>query len=95
MLNKIVFGTTSKEWRLHNTDKPTDRNQRDYASILELAILNNLEFLAAMLLQWDCSKKERETFLQEAYDFQYPILKRSKTIQRMQAMADKIKGEVE
>jgi len=36
MLNKIVFGNTAREWRLHNTDKPTDRNQRDYASILDL-----------------------------------------------------------
>ncbi len=91
ILNKIVFGNTSKEWRLHNTDKPTDRNQRDYATILQLAILNNLEFLDAMLLQWDCSKEERENLLKEAYDFQYPILKRSKTIQRMQLMADKMK----
>lgn len=93
MINKIVFGNTSKEWRLQNTDKPTDRNQRDYASILELAILNNLEFLDAMLLQWDCNKEDRKTFLQEAYDFQYPILKRSKTIQRMQKMANRVIDE--
>ncbi len=90
MLNKIVFGNTAKEWRLHNTDKPVDRNQRDYASVLDLTILNNLEFLDSMLLQWDCDKKERETILQEAYDFQYPILKRSKTIQKIQRLADKI-----
>jgi len=88
MINKIVFGNTSKEWRLHNTDKPTDRNQRDYASILDLIILNNLEFLDAMLLQWDCTKQERQSFLQEAYDFQYPILKRSKTIKRLQGLAN-------
>jgi len=42
MLNKIVFGSTAKEWRLQNTDKP----------------------------------------------IQYPILKRSKTIQRLQKIAD-------
>jgi len=90
LINKIVFGNTAKEWRRHNADKPLDRNQRDYATILELVILNNLEFLDAMLLQWDCSKKERETFLQEAYDFQYPILKRSKTIKKMQELASKV-----
>ena len=90
MINKIVFGNTAKEWRLHNTDKPVNRNQRDYASILELVILNNLEFLDAMLLQWDCSQEERKNFLQEAYDFQYPILTRSKTIRRMQELADKL-----
>lgn len=90
MINKIVFGNTAKEWRLHNADKPKDRNQRDYASIVELAILNNLEFLDAMLLQWDCDMETRRGFLQEAYDFQYPILKRSKTIKRMQELAENI-----
>jgi len=90
MINKIVFGYTAKEWRLQNTDKPTNRNQRDYASVLDLVVLNNLEFLDAMLLQWDCEKEERKNLLQQAYDFQYPILKRSKTIKRMQELADKL-----
>jgi len=90
MINKIVFGYTAKEWRLHNTDKPTDRNQRDYASVLDLTILNNLEFLDALLIQWDVEDiKERETILQNAYDFIYPILKRTKTIQKLQDLADK------
>ena len=57
---------------------------------LDLVILNNLEFLDAMLLQWDCEKEERKSILQEAYDFQYPILKRSKTIKRMQELADRM-----
>ena len=91
MLNKIIFGNTAKQWRLHNTDKPVGRNQRDYASVLDLTILNNLEFLDSMLLQWDCDKKERKTILQEAYDFQYPILKRSKTIQKIQELADRVR----
>ena len=90
MINKIVFGNTAKEWRLHNTDKPKDRNQRDYATVIDLVILNNLEFLDAMLLQWDCEKEERQSLLQQAYDFQYPILKRSKTIKRMQELANKL-----
>ena len=90
MLNKIVFGNTAKEWRLHNTDKPTDRNQRDYASILDLVILNNLEFLDAMLLRWELDKEERKNILVEAYNFQYPVLKTSKTIKKMQEIADRM-----
>ena len=93
LLNEIVFNTTAKQWRLANPDKPVDKNIRDYASVLELVILNNLQFLDSMLLQWDCSKEDRQNFLQEAYDFQYPILKRSKTIQRMQQLADAAKNE--
>ena len=92
MLNEIVFKTTAKQWRMANPDKPIDKNMRDYASVLELVILNNLQFLDSMLLQWDCSKEDRKNFLQEAYDFQYPILKRSKTIKRLQELADKAKG---
>ena len=91
MLNTIVFGSTAKDWRIRNTDKPVGRNQRDYASVLDLTILNNLEFLDSMLLQWDCGKEEREKILKEAYDFQYPILKRSKTIQKIQELADRVK----
>jgi len=88
MLNKIVFGSTAKEWRLQNTDKPTNRNQRDYGSIVDLVILNNLEFLDAMLLQWDTPKEDREIYLKEAYEFQYPILKRSKTLQKLQQLSE-------
>jgi len=91
ILNKIIFGQTAKQWRANNPDKPTDRNQRDYASILELTILNHLEFLDGMLFQWDVVEiKERETILQNTYDFIYPILKRSKTIKKLQDLADKM-----
>lgn len=89
MINEIVFGQTASQWRKQNADKPTSRNQRDYATVLDLQILANLESLDSMLLQWDCDKAERRKFLQEMYDFQYPILKRSKTIKKLQELADK------
>lgn len=88
MLNKIVFGNTAKEWRQSNSEKPADRNQRDYAAIVDLVILNNLEFLDAMLLRWDLNQEERENILREAYEFQYPVLKQSKTIRKLQNLAD-------
>jgi len=91
MLNEIVFKTTAKQWRQSNTEKPLDKNIRDYANVLELVILNNLQFLDSMLLQWDCDKAQRKSILKEAYDYQYPILKRSKTIQKMQELAEKVK----
>lgn len=88
MINKIVFGLTAKQWRLNNPDKPSGRSMRDYASILELVVYQNLEVVDAMLLQWGCDKEERLDLLQETYDFQYPILKRSKTIKKMQEIHD-------
>ena len=90
MLNQIIFKTTAKQWRSANTDKPLDKNIRDFASVLELVILNNLQFLDSMLLQWDCDKEQRMSILQEAYDYQYPILKRSKTLRKMQELADRV-----
>jgi len=90
MINEIIFGQTAVEWRKRNADKPTNRNQRDYASVLDLTILNNLEFLDAMLIQWDVlDMEERRKFLKEAYDFQHPILARSQTIKKLQKLADK------
>jgi len=89
MINKIVFGNTAKEWRLQNTDKPADRNQRDYANVLDLTVLNNLEFLDSMLIRWDVEKEERQSILQETYTIIHPILKRSKTLKRLQELADK------
>jgi len=89
MLNEIVFGISAKQWRIDNPNLPADRNIRDYASVLDLIILNNLQFLDSMLLQWECEKEERRNMLKDAYDFQYPILKRSKTIKKMQEWADK------
>lgn len=90
MLNQIVFGCTAKEWRKQNSDKPTSHNIRDYASVLDLIILNNLEFLDAMLLQWECDTEQREQILKEAFEFQYPILKRSSTVKKMENLSSKI-----
>jgi len=93
MLNQIVFGCTAKEWKAQNPDKPTHHNIRDYASVLDLIILNNLEFLDAMLIQWNCEKDERISILQEAYNFQYPLLKRSSTVEKMESLSAKLKGK--
>lgn len=88
MLNEIVFGMTAKEWERKNTDKPTNRNMRDYASVLELTILNNLEFYNALLLNYDCDKGERENLLKDAYDLQYAFFSKSVTIKKMQDLAE-------
>lgn len=60
---------------------------RDYTSVLDLIILNNLEFLDAMLIQWNCEPEERKSILQDVYSFQYPLLKRSATLEQLQDLA--------
>lgn len=90
MINQIVFGQSAKQWRYNNPNAPTNRNQRDFASVLELVVLNCLEVIDAMLIQWDVIElKERQKILQETYNFIHPILKRTKTIQDLQELANK------
>ena len=90
MINQIVFGESAKQWRFNNPNAPTNRNQRDFASVLELVVLNCLEVIDAMLIQWDVVElKERQKILQDTFDFIHPILKRTKTIQDLQKLADK------
>ena len=49
ILNVALFGMTAKEWRESNPN--IEGNIRDYASSIELAILSNLEFYNAKLIE--------------------------------------------
>ena len=52
ILNVALFGLTAKEWKDKN---PTlDGNMRDYANILQLVILSNLENLNAEMIEQGC-----------------------------------------
>lgn len=57
ILNVALFGKRAKEWRDVNPNKKG--NIRDYASTLELAILSNIEFQNAKLIEQGIDKKER------------------------------------
>jgi hypothetical protein len=57
VLNVALFGMTAKEWRKKNPK--LEGNIRDYASILQLVVLINLENLNANMIENDISQKER------------------------------------
>lgn len=61
ILNVALFGKRAKEWREENPNKKG--NIRDYASTLELAILSNIEFQNAKLIEQGISQKERLALL--------------------------------
>ena len=42
-LNVALFGMTAKEWRDNNPELAKEGNIRDYADLLQLVILNNLQ----------------------------------------------------
>ena len=78
LLNIALFGMTSKEWRLQNSEKKG--NMRDEASTLQLLVLANLESLNAKLIEWGCDKEERLNILNKtAVDQMQTLLSNSST----------------
>lgn len=63
VLNVALFGITAKEWREQNLD--LEGNIRDYASILQLVVLINLENLNSNMIENNISQKERLVKLNE------------------------------
>ena len=57
VLNVALFGMTAKEWREKNPE--LDGNIRDYADILHLIVLSNLEVLNASMIENNVNQKDR------------------------------------
>lgn len=63
VLNVSLFGMTAKDWRKQNPN--LEGNIRDYASILQLIVLVNLENLNANMIENNIYQKERLIKLNE------------------------------
>jgi KilA-N domain len=57
LLNVSLFGMTALEWRTNNPDK--EGNIRDYANIVQLVVLSNMESINAVLIRQEFSQSER------------------------------------
>lgn len=57
IVNVALFGMTAKEWREANPN--LKGNIRDYADLLYLVILNNLENINSELIELGISQSER------------------------------------
>lgn len=57
VINVALFGITAKEWKKKNPN--LDGNIRDYANIIQLIILSNLEVLNAEMIQNNIQQVER------------------------------------
>ena len=86
ILNVALFGMTSKEWKDKN---PTlDGNMRDYANILQLVILNNLENINSEMISQGIEQKVRLERLNNIAKKQYSILQDSKGIRKIEMLDD-------
>ena len=87
ILNVALFGMTAKEWKDKN---PTlDGNMRDYANILQLVILSNLENLNSDMISQGLEQKVRLERLNIIAKKQYEILQDSKGIKKIEMLDDK------
>lgn len=86
LLNVALFGMTSKEWKDKNPN--LDGNMRDYANILQLVILSNLENLNAEMIERGIEQKARLENLNKIAKKQYNILQDSNSIKRIEGLDD-------
>lgn len=86
ILNVALFGITAKEWKDKNPN--LGGNIRDYANILQLVILSNLENLNSEMIAQGLDQKERLERLNSIAKKQYSILQDSKGIKRIEIIDD-------
>ena len=72
VLNMALFGATSKQWRSTNPNK--QGNMRDYAHVLQLVCLANLENLNSVFIQEGLAQQHRLTKLNHIAISQMKIL---------------------
>ena len=90
LLNQIVFGMTSKQYK--NSKPQKKGNLRDSASMIDLLVLANLEALNSRLIKWDCDQKQRYELLMEArIDFR-KVLDQNKAAQKLAEQEKKLLG---
>ena len=84
ILNVALFGLTAKEWKEKNPN--LEGNMRDYANILQLVILVNLENLNAEMIEQGLSQNKRLERLNEIAKKQYNILQYSSGIKKIESL---------
>ena len=89
ILNVALFGMTAKEWKEKNPS--LDGNMRDYANILQLVILVNLENLNAEMIEQGLEQSKRLIRLNEIAKKQLEILKENAGIKRIEKLDDRKK----
>lgn len=78
IINVALFGMTAKEWRDNNPN--LEGNIRDYADILHLIVLSNLEVLNASMIDNNISQSERLEKLNTTARKELGILSKDKSL---------------
>ena len=81
VLNVALFGYTAKEWRDSNLGK--NGNMRDYADVVHLTVLSNLEVLNSHLIQQGMPQAERLEALRKVAIEQLKLLSDNASIKKL------------
>lgn len=92
ILNVALFGMTAKEWKDNNPE--LEGNMRDYANILQLVILINLENLNAEMIEQGLEQSKRLERLNTIAKKQYLTLQDSNGIKKIEALEEKEKSNL-
>ena len=87
VLNVALFGMTAKEWREKNPEESKEGNIRDYADLLHLIILNNLENINAELIEMGMKQQERLVRLNNSAKKQIELLQHNENIAKLETSA--------
>lgn len=80
ILNVALFGCTAKEWRDSHPDVAANVNMRDYATIIQLTVLSNLETHNADMIKSGMSKESRFAKLSAIASYQLKVLAEAENI---------------
>lgn len=83
ILNMALFGQTAKEWR--DTHKGQEGNIRDYADVLQLIVLANLETLNATFINQGISQSNRLQSLNQIAISQIHSLIDNKSVKKLES----------
>lgn len=84
VINVALFGMTAKEWKKNNPELAKNGNIRDYANIIQLIILNNLQSINAELIENNISQNERLIRLNNSAKKHIKILNNNKNILKLE-----------
>lgn len=90
VLNVALFGMTAKEWRDNNPELAENGNIRDYADLLHLVILNNLQNINAELIEEKISQRERLIRLNNSARRQMKSLQNNKNLKNLELMQQEV-----
>jgi len=94
VLNVALFGLTAKQWRKLNPELAKKGNIRDYADLLHLVVLNNLQNTNAELIENNVPQSERLIRLNNSARRQMKVLQSNKNIAMLETLQEEVNKSV-